>query len=237
MRNKPRYWCKQCHVYVRDTSFERSQHEATARHQGNLRRFLRDIHRNKDREERKESRTKREIDRLKGIVGKETSSITKTSREKSTGNSHRITLALPQNVAVQSRREQINQLVALGVAVPENYRPEIAMAGEWQTVSEQPVKPRVKDSESDNSSDKGARVVTDETKQQQIGKTKEPATAEYQKLPSRSWGTMTKTYPEQQQQQQEQQSEDVKATDDTKPIIFKRRKKGTLLSKRNRVTR
>ncbi|EER39841.1 U1 zinc finger domain-containing protein [Histoplasma capsulatum H143] len=67
-KSTPKYWCKHCKTYVRDTAFERTQHEATGKHQGNLRRFLRDIHRNNERDERKNQQARNEIERLKGVV-------------------------------------------------------------------------------------------------------------------------------------------------------------------------
>lgn len=42
------------------------------------------------------------------------------------------------------RKAQLAKLAELGVAVPENYRREVAMAGDWQTVAERPVWSHVK---------------------------------------------------------------------------------------------
>ena len=44
-KSTPKYWCKHCGIYVRDTKLERTNHEATGKHQGALKRFLRDLHR------------------------------------------------------------------------------------------------------------------------------------------------------------------------------------------------
>ena len=51
-KSTPKYWCKHCSVYVRDTKLERTNHEATGRHQGAIKRSLRDLHRNAEQQER-----------------------------------------------------------------------------------------------------------------------------------------------------------------------------------------
>ena len=43
------------------------------------------------------------------------------------------------------RKQQLAQLAAMGVAVPEDFRREMAMAGDWQTVSERPVNEAMKE--------------------------------------------------------------------------------------------
>lgn len=40
---------------------------------------------------------------------------------------------------VTDREQQLAQLAEMGVAVPEDFRKEVAMAGEWQTLSETPL--------------------------------------------------------------------------------------------------
>ena len=42
---------------------------------------------------------------------------------------------------MEERKQQLAQLAAMGVAVPESYRKEAAMAGEWETVAVRPVRP------------------------------------------------------------------------------------------------
>ena len=39
-------------------------------------------------------------------------------------------------VSVEERKKQMAQLVEMGVAIPQEYRAEMALAGEWQTLSE-----------------------------------------------------------------------------------------------------
>ncbi|MBE7181524.1 MAG: hypothetical protein INR71_10015, partial [Terriglobus roseus] len=66
---QPKYWCKFCKTYVRDTKFERQQHDATGRHQSNIQRSLRTLHRDAERGERDKQRARDEVARLNGVVG------------------------------------------------------------------------------------------------------------------------------------------------------------------------
>lgn len=46
----------------------------------------------------------------------------------------------PQPYATPAvRKQQLAKLAEMGIAVPEDFRREVAMAGEWQTVSERPI--------------------------------------------------------------------------------------------------
>ncbi|PGH18586.1 hypothetical protein AJ79_00365 [Helicocarpus griseus UAMH5409] len=144
-KSTPKYWCKHCKTYVRDTAFERTQHEATGKHQGSLKRFLRDIHRNNERDERKNQRAKNEIERLKGVVSgsgnnkqdgggggtrvKGAGAATGTNAESSASRA----------VNLAARKNQMAQLVEMGVAIPEEFRGEMALAGDWKVVAEKPV--------------------------------------------------------------------------------------------------
>lgn len=116
-KSTPKYWCKHCQCYVRDTKLERQNHDATGKHQGALKRFLRDLHRGHEREERDKERARREIDRLNGVV---------TGGPSSSGSFTRS--AAPPEAQAKTQREQ---LAALGVAMPDDFRPEMALAGEW----------------------------------------------------------------------------------------------------------
>ncbi|ROT43751.1 hypothetical protein SODALDRAFT_355974 [Sodiomyces alkalinus F11] len=127
-KSTPRYWCKHCSVFVRDTKLERANHEATGKHQGALKRFMRDLHRNHEREERDKERAKREIERLNGVVsGTGSGSGSSSSRQNATasGSSSRPT---PTAAELARQREELAQL---GVAMPSVFRGEMAMPGEW----------------------------------------------------------------------------------------------------------
>ncbi|GKT44758.1 uncharacterized protein ColSpa_04939 [Colletotrichum spaethianum] len=102
-KSTPKYWCKHCSIFVRDTKLERQNHEATGKHQGALKRFLRDLHRGHEQEEREKERAKRE---------KPGSSAPSTSTE-------------------AQRKQQMEQLAEMGVSIPTEFRGDMAMAGEW----------------------------------------------------------------------------------------------------------
>ncbi|PHH93319.1 hypothetical protein CDD83_7104 [Cordyceps sp. RAO-2017] len=123
-KSTPKYWCKHCSCYVRDTKLEKQNHEATARHQGALKRSLRNLHRNHEREERDKERARHEIARLNGVVS---GAGTATTGSGSQFHSASATEA--------ERKRQREQLAVLGVAIPDDFRPEMAIAGEWTVTS------------------------------------------------------------------------------------------------------
>lgn len=129
-KSTPKYWCKHCALYVRDTKLERQNHEATGKHQGAIRRSLRDIHRAAEQAERDRDRARREVDRLNGVVS---SSVAKTTTA-TTAPGSKPAPAQPQLQVQQTeaeRKKQLEQLEELGVAIPRELRGEVAMAGEW----------------------------------------------------------------------------------------------------------
>lgn len=132
-KSTPRYWCKHCACYVRDTKLERQNHEATARHQGALKRFLRDLHRGHEKEERDKERARQEIERVSGVV-----SGSKPGGSSSSGPSTTTTTTKASSSSGSSSdalKKQREQLAELGVAMPSELRPEMAIAGEWQVTS------------------------------------------------------------------------------------------------------
>ncbi|KAL8925988.1 MAG: hypothetical protein Q9172_001991 [Xanthocarpia lactea] len=144
-KSTPKYWCKHCKTFVRDTKLEKSNHEATAKHQGNIKRFLRDLHRGHEREEREKDRAKNEVERLNGVVSG-TSSATQgglpwSKQTASSLSSH------PREATPAERKAQLARLAEMGIAVPEDFRREMAMAGDWQTTAERPMVDRVKKEE------------------------------------------------------------------------------------------
>ncbi|KAI0105041.1 hypothetical protein GGR51DRAFT_520646 [Nemania sp. FL0031] len=120
-KSTPKYWCKHCSIYVRDTKLERTNHEATAKHQSGLKRFLRDLHRGHENELREKDRAKREIDRLNGITTGPSTASTSSSSAKSTG----------ATATAAQRQQQWEQLAEMGIDVPTELRRDMALAGEW----------------------------------------------------------------------------------------------------------
>ncbi|KAI0968116.1 hypothetical protein F4678DRAFT_202699 [Xylaria arbuscula] len=119
-KSTPKYWCKHCSTYVRDTKLERNNHEATAKHQSALKRFLRDLHRGHENELREKDRAKREIDRLNGIPTARPSASTSASSSTATA---------------AQRQQQWEQLAEMGIDVPTELRRDMALAGEWSITS------------------------------------------------------------------------------------------------------
>lgn len=148
-KSTPKYWCKFCSVYVRDTKFERAQHEATGRHQGAIQRSLKGLHKEQQAEERRKQQAKNEVARLNGLVsGSGSSSSTNVSVAAGNASGDSRVGAKPtfsnrgeKQATLEDRKRQLNQLAAMGIsgAVPEEIRREMAMAGDWQTVSERVV--------------------------------------------------------------------------------------------------
>ncbi|CAK7270427.1 hypothetical protein SEPCBS57363_004096 [Sporothrix epigloea] len=138
-KSTPKYWCKHCQVYVSDTKLQRANHETTGKHQSAVRRALRNLHRDHERQERENDEAEREVARINALVDGQSAAT--GARSGSTVQS-RPTRPPPAKQPTQTpqtslnaHREQLEQLADLGVSIPENFRPELAMAGDW-TVTE-----------------------------------------------------------------------------------------------------
>ncbi|PQE31050.1 hypothetical protein CJF32_00006082 [Rutstroemia sp. NJR-2017a WRK4] len=175
-KSTPSYWCKHCKTYVRDTKLEKANHEATPRHQGNLKRFLRDLHRGHEKEQREKDRAKDEVARLNGLVSG-------SGAEGSSSSSSQATYSAPKPQATPSqRKQQLAQLAEMGISIPDEFRPDMAMAGEWQVTSE-----RIVDDENEKKPDALALGVR---KREQEDEDEEAIEAK-----KRRWGTAIRTYP------------------------------------------
>ncbi|KAJ0425191.1 hypothetical protein BJY00DRAFT_274934 [Aspergillus carlsbadensis] len=182
-KSAPKYWCKQCQIYIRDTAFERTQHEATGKHQGNLKRFLRDIHRDNERSQRDAQRAKDEVERLRqSVSGKPGDKAPWKSSAPSTPAA-----PPPRPVSVEERKKQMAQLAEMGVAIPDEYRRDMALAGDWQTVSEKAI--RAEDEETQHST-LGVRK-----RKHDLDEEEEEAKREAERFVSKGWGSATRRYP------------------------------------------
>lgn len=207
-KSTPSYWCKFCSQYVRDTAIEKKNHEASGKHQNNIQRSLRDLHKKNDREEREKQRAKAEVARVNGIVsGKKTASGSGVKIEglRDLGGSSKAAGPQTNISAAQQRKLHAEQLAALGVELPEDLKKEVTGVGGWQVVSE-----RVIEDEAPSE-----RSMADVLKQEQEGESKmkgdvrlsrgvhkrkvedeedeeERAAA---KLRRKAWGSRLKTYP------------------------------------------
>ncbi|KAI9713996.1 MAG: hypothetical protein M1820_000726 [Bogoriella megaspora] len=134
-KSTPKYFCKFCNTFVRDTPLERRNHENTGKHQGAIQRSLRNLHRDTERAERDKQRAKDEVARLNGTVSG-SSKTPAVGASVSSGRGGRASATKERTQATpEERKKQLAQLAAMGVAVPEDYRREVAMVGEWETVA------------------------------------------------------------------------------------------------------
>lgn len=144
-KSTPKYWCKHCSVFVRDTPLEKRNHESTAKHQGAIKRSLRDLHRSADQQEREKERAKREVERLNGVVSGTPSSSSAAGQR---GGSHKTgggagagaagpsgANAVATGLTEAERQRQLEQLAELGVNIPTELRGSMALAGEWEVTN------------------------------------------------------------------------------------------------------
>ncbi|KKY27017.1 putative formin binding [Phaeomoniella chlamydospora] len=182
-KSTPKYWCKHCGLYVKDTKFERQQHEATGKHQGNLKRFLRGVHQERDKEEREKQRAKAEVDRLKGLVGSTVSSaahspVPQPSKPRASNPAPQATIA--------DRKKQMAQLAEMGIAVPDDFRADLALAGDWQTVAQRSL---------DTDGQKNTEALNVGIRKRKAENDDDADVIEDQPLKHKGWGSSLKTYP------------------------------------------
>ncbi|KAL2150617.1 hypothetical protein VTH82DRAFT_7180 [Thermothelomyces myriococcoides] len=196
-KSTPKYWCKHCGVYVRDTGLERANHEAMAKHQSAVKRSLREIHRNAEQKEREKDRAKQEIDRLNGVVSgaRGASSSASKSTTKAGGGAYG---APPQQVSQAERQKQLEQLAELGVNIPTELRGSMAMAGEWTVTSTRVIEPRSEKTDGTDPEsvpvEARATGVKRERERTEEEKEQEEAIKGLFKKP-RKWGIDSKTVP------------------------------------------
>jgi hypothetical protein len=167
---------------VKDTKFERTQHEATGRHQGNLKRFLRGIQNDHEKDEREKQRAKSEVERLNKAVGG-------ASTSSAQGNPHAFRRPEPASasqITIADRKRQMAQLAEMGVAVPDQFRGEMALAGDWQVLSQKPA-------ELDQENDREASLSVGIRKRKLEGQEEEEEAGE--EVKKKGWGSTTKEYP------------------------------------------
>ena len=168
---------------MKDTKFERAQHEATGKHQGNLKRFLRGVHQEQEKEEREKQRAKAEVDRLRGLVGGSPSPSVKATT--STTSKSRASAAAPQ-ASVAERKKQMAQLAEMGITVPDEYRGDLALAGNWQTMAQRPI---------DQGEGLSSESLSIGVRKRKMEDDDEEETTNLQSTTRKTWGSTTKTYP------------------------------------------
>lgn len=127
-KSTPKYWCKNCRVYVRDTPFEKRNHEMTMTHQNAVKRALRDIHRGHERDEKDKDRARAEVERLDRLV-----SGSKGPAPSGAGRVGGVSSGGPRldRDGEGERKRRLEELAGLGVALPTEVRGDMAMPGEW----------------------------------------------------------------------------------------------------------
>jgi hypothetical protein len=192
-KSTPKYWCKHCSIYVRDTKLERANHEATGKHQGAIKRSLRDLHRNHEKEERDKDRAKREVERLNGVVSGSGSASRSGNGFKPLAN----TSSGSQTLTKDEQQRQLEQLTELGVNIPTELRPELALAGEWTVTSTRVLDDPEPGDDSKASTNPGARaagVRKRDREQTEEEREEEDALKSLFKKPKK-WGRDTRSAP------------------------------------------
>lgn len=142
-KSTPKYWCKFCEVYVRDTQLERRNHEASGKHQGGIQRSLREVHKGKQQQEREQQRAKSEVARLNNLVGSRATGTTSHSAQPQAPRADRPRYSAPAagkaGDAGAQRRATAEQWSAMGITLPEELQEEVTGTGAWQTVAERVV--------------------------------------------------------------------------------------------------
>ena len=181
---------------MRDTKLEKQNHDATPKHQGNIKRFLRDLHRGNERDEREKQRAKDEVARLNGEPGSSKGTGPRDFPSRRSAPAVAPGSGLRQLTPAEHKL-QMAKLAELGVAVPDEYRKEVAMAGDWQVMSETLLHERVlhdrvkKEEEDDGTKPNGLNVGVRKRKfegPEDEEEAVEPTTR-------RVWGSTLRTFP------------------------------------------
>lgn len=204
-KSTPTYWCKFCTQYVKDTPLEKKNHEASGKHQNNIQRSLRELHKRNDREEREKGRAKAEVERLNGLVGgKKSDGVVRVDGLKDLGGSART--APPTLSAAQQRKAHAEQLAALGVELPEALKREVTGVGGWETVSERVVEEDVpaerslagilkRENEMKTEVDGEGEVVSSRGVRKRKADEEEEEEREAERVRRKAWGSRIKMYP------------------------------------------
>ncbi|KAJ5086662.1 hypothetical protein NUU61_007969 [Penicillium alfredii] len=182
------YW--KSAIFIRDTPFEKSQHEASAKHQSSLKRFLRDIHKGNEIQQKEAQRAKSEVERLRQTVAGGSSAADKTGGD--VVSQKRTTVPAPKpaerTASIEDRKKQMAQLAEMGIAIPQKYRADMALAGDWQTMSETKIESQDAEDMKASTESVGVRKRKHEGGDEDVEHALGP-------LVSKGWGSTTKVYP------------------------------------------
>ena len=146
------------------------------------------MHKGHEREEREKQRAKAEVDRLNGVV--------KDSSAGNVGNPWDRRPAIPQSSASRQatpaeRKQQLQKLAEMGVAVPDDFRKEMAMAGDWQVTSQRIICDISKEEADEDV--KSERLAVGVRKRKFDGQEEEEEADET--VVRKGWGSTTRSYP------------------------------------------
>ncbi|KAI7552807.1 hypothetical protein KC331_g1642 [Hortaea werneckii] len=204
-KSTPSYWCKFCSIYVRDTTIERKNHEASGKHQNNIQRNLRELQKGKQREDRDQQRAKDEVARLNGIVsgqgkasggGGGDAGKTGILGVKDVGKAPAASSGSTLSASAQ-RKKHAEQLAAMGVELPEELKREVTGVGGWQTVSEKVVEEEQPWSLSDIRNEEESKEDVRDVISRGVRKRKPEGEDDEEELaPARkAWGSKFRQYP------------------------------------------
>ncbi|KAF2722853.1 hypothetical protein K431DRAFT_319515 [Polychaeton citri CBS 116435] len=205
-KSTPNYWCKFCKIYVRDTTSDKKNHEATPKHQNNIQRSIRELGKAKEREGREAARAKEEVARLNGVVSGNNGQAAGASNgprgQKTTVPPPTTVTQVPKLSTTAQKLAHAEQLAAMGVELPEELKREVTGVGGWQVVSERVV-PDPQLSISQTKTNTGLSESKDGIKVEALSKGVRKRQVEgndeeeEEVLPKRkAWGNRFKSYPE-----------------------------------------
>jgi hypothetical protein len=88
---------------------------------------------------------------------------------------------------LEERKKQMAQLVEMGVAIPEEFRREMALAGEWQTVSQRVITPQEEDEKGEIGSS-ALNIGVRKRKQEEKSDDEEAEQAQERPAVRKGWG-------------------------------------------------
>lgn len=89
---------------------------------------------------------------------------------------------------MEERKKQIAQLADMGIAIPQEFRGDMAMAGDWQTVSQRVIRPE--DSKTSDASSLSVGV-----RKRKHEKDEDDEDQETKMFVSKGWGSRIREYP------------------------------------------
>lgn len=185
-------WCKHCNIFVKDTPLEKKNHETSFKHQNNIQKTLRTLHKTKEREDREKEQAKAEVARLNRTAnGTTTRPSPVTNLPSHRNNAPPGPKPASSASAAEDRQRKLEQLAALGVAVPDHDRHDMAMPGEWKTVSTTVLKPQSIVEAGDEADDKSGTEPFESRKR----RTEADSGSDGEHRQKKRWGTSLRVYP------------------------------------------